>query len=175
MDVNIGTGPDSWGVWFGQDERQIPWQRFLDEAAAAGYVWTELGPYGYLPTDLATLREELSRRNLKVSGSFAMASLEDPAAWPDLEQQICGAGELLAGLEASFLVLIDGTYSDLFSGESIAPRVLDDDAWRRLIDTTHRVADLVRDRFGLQLVFHPHAATRTPSDCQQGMYSIERG
>jgi inosose dehydratase len=28
-----------------------------------------------------------------------------------------------------------------------------------LIETTHRAADLVRERFGLKLVFHPHAET----------------
>src|SRR6516164_5718237 len=80
MTIRIGSAPDSWGVWFPSDPKQIPWQRFLDEIAAAGYEWTELGPYGYLPTDLATLRTELDRRNLKLTASFAMAHLEDPAA-----------------------------------------------------------------------------------------------
>lgn len=49
----IGSAPDSWGVWFPDDSRQTPWQRFLDEVAAAGYTRIELGPYGYLPTDPA--------------------------------------------------------------------------------------------------------------------------
>ena len=49
--LRIGTAPDSWGVWFPDHPRQVPWQRFLDEVQAAGYHWIELGPYGYLPTD----------------------------------------------------------------------------------------------------------------------------
>ncbi len=49
--VNVGSAPDSWGVWFADDPRQTPWERFLDEVAAAGYTRIELGPYGYLPTD----------------------------------------------------------------------------------------------------------------------------
>lgn len=38
----IGTAPDSWGVWFPEDEKQTPWQRFLDEVVEAGYSWIEL-------------------------------------------------------------------------------------------------------------------------------------
>ncbi len=159
MAVKVGTGPDSWGIWFPNDPMQTPWHRFLDEAAEAGYEWIELGPYGYLPTDLPTLRRELDSRGLKVAGTFALESLEDPAKWPELERQVLGAGELLRELGAGFLVLIDGMYSDLKTGAMVEPPELDSDAWKRLIDTTHRVADLARDRFGLRLVFHPHAET----------------
>ncbi len=157
MAVKVGTGPDSWGIWFPSDPLQTPWYRFLDEAAEAGYEWIELGPYGYLPTDLPTLRRELDGRGLKVAGTFAMESLEVPEKWPELERQVLGAGEQLVELGARFLVLIDGMYSDLRTGELVEPAELDGDAWKRLIDTTHRVADIARDRFGLQLVFHPHA------------------
>ena len=62
----IGTAPDSWGVWFADDPKQTPWQRFLDEVAESGYKWIELGPYGYLPTDPARLADELAQRDLKV-------------------------------------------------------------------------------------------------------------
>src|SRR5205823_4775151 len=54
--LRVGIAPDSWGVWFPSDPLQTPWQRYLDEVAQAGYEYTELGPYGYLPTDPATLR-----------------------------------------------------------------------------------------------------------------------
>ena len=64
MKLMIGSAPDSWGVWFPDDPRQIPWDRCLDEIAEAGYEWTELGPYGYLPTDIPTVDAELSRRGL---------------------------------------------------------------------------------------------------------------
>src|SRR3984957_8196952 len=109
MSITIGTAPDSWGIWFPSDPRQTPWQRYLDEVVEAGYEWIELGPYGYLPTDVTTLRQERDRRNLKVSGTFAMAHIEDPSAWPGLEQQVVGGGELLAELGAKYLVLIDDT------------------------------------------------------------------
>jgi inosose dehydratase len=166
MKIEIGSAPDSWGVWFPSDPKQTPWDRYLDEVAQAGYQWTELGPYGYLPSDLPTLRAELDRRGLKVSATFAMAHLEDPAAWQGLERQATGGGEQLAALGARFLVLIDDTYSDLFTGRSTRPSRLDESAWKRLIETTHRVADLVQGRFGLQLVFHPHAETHVEYEDQ---------
>ena len=40
---------------------------FLDEIAEAGYEWTELGPYGYLPTEPTALRQELDRRGLRLA------------------------------------------------------------------------------------------------------------
>ena len=154
LNIKIGSAPDSWGVWFADDPKQIPWQRFLDEVAEAGYKWIELGPYGYLPTHLDTLRGELDRRGLKVSGTFLMAHLEDPEAWPGLERDLLGAGELLQGLDAKFLVLIDDLHTDWFTGERIKPERLDEDAWKRLIATTHRVAAIAREKFGLQLAYH---------------------
>lgn len=166
MNITIGSAPDSWGVWFPSDPQQTPWHRFLDEIVEAGYEWTELGPYGYLPTDLSTLRRELNSRGLKVTGTFAMANVEEPSLWGELERQVLGAGERLADLDAKYLVLIDDTYTDLFTGEEIAPKRLDASAWGRFIETTHRVADIARDRFGLQLVFHPHAETHVEYEDQ---------
>ena len=166
MKVTIGSAPDNWGVWFPSDPKQTPWNRFLDELVEAGYEWTELGPYGYLPTDLPTLRAELGRRGLKVTGTFALADLADPTAWPDLERQVLGAGELLAAFEAKFLVLIDSTYSDERTGQPLRPTRLDESGWQRLIATTHKVAELAQTKFGLQVVFHPHAETNVEYEDQ---------
>ena len=166
MNVMIGTGPDSWGVWFGEDEKQTPWHRYLDEIVEAGYEWTELGPYGYLPTDFDTLKGELNKRNLKVSGTFAMEFLDDPEYWPSLEKQVLGAGENLSKLNAKYLILIDNTYTNLFTGEPLKPATLDDDGWKRLIETTNKVAGIAKEKFGLTLVFHPHAETHVEYENQ---------
>lgn len=95
-----------------------------------------------------------------------MGSLEDHSVWPEIEAQLTGAGELLAELGAQYLVLIDGTYSDLFTGEQIEIKRLDDDNWRRLIDTTHRVADMIDGLYDMKLVFHPHAETHVEYEDQ---------
>ena len=166
MNIRIGSAPDSWGVWFPDDPKQTPWQRFMDEVTEAGYEWIELGPYGYLPTDRTVLKAELDQRDLKVTAGFAMGNLEDPALWPALEAQVTGAGDLLTKLGAQYLVLIDGTYSDLFTGEQIEAKRLDNDSWQRLIDTTHRIAEVIDEGFGLKLVFHPHAETHVEYEDQ---------
>jgi inosose dehydratase len=166
MSIRLGSAPDSWGVWFADDPRQTPWKRFLDEIAEVGYEWTELGPYGYLPTRLDTLRSELGRRGLKITGSAIIGRLEDPEAWNDLEREVLGAGELLGSLGARFLVLIDDFYTDIRSGKLIDAPALAPDPWKRLIETTHRVADLARKKFSLQLTFHPHAQTHVETEAQ---------
>ena len=151
MNVRIGSCPDSWGVWFAEDPRQIPWSRFLDEVVEAGFEWIELGPYGYLPTDINRLRPEIENRGLKVSATFLFGHLEDPEDWPRLERLLLGAGELLAALGAEYVVLIDDLHTDWFTGERLRPKFLDDDEWKQLIATTHKVADIARQEFGLQL------------------------
>jgi len=160
MNVTVGTAPDSWGVWFPEDPRQMPWQRFLDEVKEAGYEWIELGPYGYLPTDLALLRSEVDKRGLKVSGAFVIGDFANPAvAWPKIEHELRALGPLLRGLGAQFLALIEDMYTDQRTGEPIAPTRLDAAAFQRLIDTTHRAGEIAKNDYGLTLVFHTHAET----------------
>jgi inosose dehydratase len=155
--LDLGNAPDSWGVWFAADPHQPPWRRFLDEVALAGYEWIELGPYGYLPTDLPTLRAELAARGLRVSGSFVAGPLHDLAAWPSIERQVRQMGALLAGVEARFLILMTSTYGGHRLGGPTGATRLSDEDWRHLIDATHRVADLAEREFDLRLAFHPHA------------------
>ena len=92
MHLTIGSAPDSWGVWFGDDARQTPWHRFLDEIAEAGYEWTELGPFGYLPTDPKTLKQEIDKRGLKVTGSFVEGDLSNPDTSGPGSSGSCAAG-----------------------------------------------------------------------------------
>ncbi len=166
LNIRIGSAPDSWGVQFPSDPKQLPWQRYLDELVEAGYEWTELGPPGYLPTDLSRLGTELDRRGIKLVGGWLMPHLEDPSIWPELEQDLLGLGELLVNLGAQFLILIDDTYSDPFTGEPRVPRTLDEEAWKRLVDVTHKVARIAADRFGLRLAFHPHGETHVEYEDQ---------
>ena len=88
MSIKVGTAPSSWGIWFPSDPKQTPYQRFLDEVAEAGYDWIELGPHGYLPTDLPTLQSELDSRGLKVSSAQASGYPAEPSEWPALEAEV---------------------------------------------------------------------------------------
>lgn len=173
MAIRVGSCPDSWGVWFADDPKQPPWQRFLDEVAEAGYEGTELGPYEYLPTDLATLQRALEARGLKVTAGMIEGILYDPDGWPvrslsprTVEEQMHGVGPLLAGLGGQYLLLMDNTYTDMLTGDQIAPAELGSDDWKRLVDTTHKVAQIARDEYNLTLVFHPETESHVQFEHQ---------
>ncbi len=106
----LGSAPDSWGIWFPEDEHQVPYTRFLDELKQAGYEWCELGPYGYLPTDPQRLREELDVRGLKVSGGTAFGALHRPEAWDEMLAHVRQVATLTQAAGAHHLVLIPPMY-----------------------------------------------------------------
>ena len=159
----LGSAPDSWGVWFPDDPKQTPWSRYLDEVAEAGYRYTELGPFGYLPTDPDVLRPELERRGLTVTAGFTMFDLEDEAAWEAGLAQTCGTARLVQGLGAEYLIVIDDVYTNLVTGRPRISAELDDVQWRRLVDTIRRLGDLAADH-GLKAVVHPHVQTHIESE-----------
>jgi len=166
LNVKVGTAPDSWGVWFPDDPKQTPWKRFLDEVVKAGYQWTELGPFGYLPPEPGRLAPVLREHGLEVTTGGIMRHFEDSDLWPTIEAEVNMAGPMLQQLEAPYLLLIEDTYTNLFTGEPTRPETLDDDGWKRLIDALHRVAQLARSRYGLQSLFHPHAETHVEYEDQ---------
>jgi inosose dehydratase len=166
MNLRIGTAPDSWGVWFGEDPRQTPAIRFLDEVVEAGYEWIELGPYGYLPTDPSVLRRELEQRGLRVSGTFIMGHIEQPGAFARMQREALATGALLQELGARYLVLIDDTYTDLFTGDRSGAASLGEEDWKRLLEGANVLGRLAREQFGLALVFHPHAETHVEYEDQ---------
>jgi inosose dehydratase len=166
MNLRVGTAPDSWGVWFGEDPRQIPASCFLDEVVEAGYEWIELGPYGYLPTDPSVLKRELKQRNLRVSGTFIMGHIEQPDTLARMQSEALATGALLQELGARYLVLIDDTYTNLFTGDRTGAASLEADDWKRLLEGANFLGRLAKERFGLTLVFHPHAETHVEYEDQ---------
>lgn len=159
MSITVGSAPDSWGVWFSSDPRQTPWNRFLDEVKEAGYEWIEIGPLDYMPSDADTLRAELDQRGLKVTGTFVMNHLEDADKWDAIEKDAHRVGKLVKALGGKFMVLIDETYSDQATGIPTRAPQLDEAGWQQLVATTNRLGKLVREQYGLTLVYHPHAET----------------
>ena len=78
MNIKVGTAPVSWGImeaegWNGHQS----YARVLDEMAQAGYEGTELGPYGYLPTEPERLIAELSSRGLRLVSAFVPVHLAE--------------------------------------------------------------------------------------------------
>lgn len=166
MNIRIGTAPCSWGVEFPEDDRQVPWRRCLQEIALAGYEWTELGPYGYVPTEPEALRKVLAEHGLRVCSAVVMRHFEDPGQQSVIAEDARRAAGLLAAVDAPHMTLIDDTYVDRQSGERLFPPDLDEAGFARLIEGVHRTASIVRDEFGIQAVFHPHAETHVRTEPQ---------
>ena len=156
--LHLGTAPDSWGVWFPDNPKQVPWQQFLDEAAAAGYTAIELGPFGYLPTNPEQLRDELGIRNLTLTGATAGTALHHgPQALADALTECRQIAALLTAMDAPYLITLPAMYTDLYSGQLTEPAELTDDQWTLLGDGHSELGRVLLDESGVKQVFHPHA------------------
>ncbi|MBM0226100.1 MULTISPECIES: TIM barrel protein [Micromonospora] len=155
----IASAPDSWGVWFPDDPRQTPWERFLDEVAAAGYTRIELGPYGYLPTDPSRLRDELDKRGLTVTAGTIFEHLHRADSWDTTWKDVSAAAMLTAAMGARHLVVIPEFWRDPQTGTVLEDALLTDEQWVAYAAQMNRLARRIREEFGLQIQFHPHADT----------------
>jgi inosose dehydratase len=138
----------------------------------AGYTGTELGPYGFFPTDAAVLKPQLDKRKLKLLGSFVPVVLSDPASAGIAVEHIRKVGDLLAALKAPFLVLADAQSDERNCISGRVPRDgsagLTAAQWKNVAHVVEEAAK-VSAEFGLDLVFHPHVATyvETPEECER--------
>jgi inosose dehydratase len=80
---------DSWGA-------QKPYQEVLDEMAAAGYVGTELGPYGYFPTDSKQLIDELAAGGLTMVSGFVPLPLAHRQRHSSVIREVINVAQLLS-------------------------------------------------------------------------------
>src|SRR5262245_59082778 len=79
--MRVANAPCSWGVLEFESAALTPSAaQVLDEIAATGYVGTELGDWGFLPTDPRALAAELERRKLALAAAFVDVPLTEPAA-----------------------------------------------------------------------------------------------
>jgi inosose dehydratase len=158
--LRLGTAPDSWGVWFPHDPHQVTWDVYLDEIARVGYVYTELGPQGFMPQDPEQLKDELAERNLTVCGGTVFAGLhKGPDALAKAKLEFGQEAKLLAAVGAEYLVHLPEQYTDQHSGAATEGSDLDLDQWKSLVTGTDELATYLFESFGVRLVFHPHADT----------------
>ncbi len=182
--IRIGNAPCSWGTLeFGSlsGERQT-FADMLDQLAAADYTGSELGDWGFMPTDPVELADNFTCRNLELTGAYVGTSLEQPAQWDaNLEVNLCTA-RLLAetaariGQElAPHLVLAADNGTDpvrVQNAGRITPDMeLDAAGWRQLALACNEIAHAVREETGLPVAFHHHAAgfVETPAEVARVM------
>jgi inosose dehydratase len=165
--LQLGSCPDSWGVWFADDPRQTPWTRFLDELAGAGYSWVELGPYGYLPTDPARLTDELAARGLTCAGGTVAGVGGPHRDFGTVLAETRKVAELTAALGAENLIFVPVPgYRDDVTGAYRQPAELDADGWRALIENSNTLGRMLAEEYGAKLRFHPHADYHVETQAQ---------
>ena len=73
--IEIANAPCSWGILEFDIKNNSNYKRVLDEIKECNYSGTELGDYGFLPTNPKILRKELNKRNLSLVGAFIPIAL----------------------------------------------------------------------------------------------------
>jgi len=177
--IHIGNAPCSWGSleFEGLEGKALGYQRMLDELADTGYTGTELGDWGFMPTDPAALRAELTQRGLTMLGAFVPVALKDDAAHGPGVATAVKVARLLAAVGSAeyppYLVLADnnGTVPERTRNAGrITPDLgLSSAEWKTFAAGAEAVARAVRDETGLRTVFHHHCAgyVETPDEIDE--------
>lgn len=173
--LRVGNAPCSWGTleFESAKSEQIGFARMLDELAETGYTGTELGDWGYMPTDPRALESELSRRGVNMLGAFVPVALKNRSAHEAGRKAAVKTARLLADVArdpAPFLVLADnnGTVPErtLNAGRITAEMSLSASEWKTFADGANSIATAVSEATGLRTVFHHHCAgyVETPAE-----------
>jgi inosose dehydratase len=161
--IRIANAPCSWGVLeFESAANSASFDRVLDEIRDTGYAGTELGDWGFMPTDPARLRQELASRDLQLIAAFVPVALADPAAHAAGIATAVRTARLLreAGGTDAMIVLSDDNASvpdrEHHAGRITEALGLSDQQWAVFAAGADQVARAVREEAGLRTVFHPH-------------------
>jgi len=171
----VGNAPCSWGTLeFAETKgEQIGYSRMLDELAETGYTGTELGDWGYMPTDPGALRAELERRRLVMLGAFVPVALKNRESHAAGIAAAVKTAQLLAGVASApppFLVLADANGTDpertRMAGRIGPGNGLAAADWAVFAEGANGVARAVLEETGLKTVFHHHCAgfVETPEE-----------
>jgi inosose dehydratase len=171
--MRIANAPCSWGILEFESTAAAPSAaQVIDEIAATGYAGTELGDWGFMPTDPRRLSADLDRRHLALAGAFVDVALTDPAAHDAGEATAVRTARLLAAASADrpLIVLSDATARvparTAKAGRIAAADGLTAAQWGVVGSGAERIARAVRDATGLRTALHHHCATyvETPDE-----------
>jgi inosose dehydratase len=176
--IRLANAPTSWGIEKPSDPAYPSWERVLEEMAEAGYEGTELGPYGFFPSEPEALSEALSARGLSLVGGSVMRPFHVASERSSIVELARRTVTLLSSQGARFLVLIVDWTPDRVAtaGRSdVAPR-LDDAGMRELARTVTEVGHVAREA-GVVPVLHAHAGTycEFPDELDRVRSALEPG
>jgi inosose dehydratase len=174
--IRFGNAPCSWGTIEGFGEG-IPAAQMLDELVQAGYRGTELGDYGYFPTDQAALKTALQDRGLTMLGAYEGVYLRDMALHAEGEARVLRVARQLAAVadlgdpDWQPLVVLADEHSRDAGRSNNAGRItpglsLDEEGWTNFTAGAERIARAVKAETGLRTVFHHHCGgyVETPAE-----------
>ncbi|TMB12371.1 MAG: TIM barrel protein [Deltaproteobacteria bacterium] len=170
--IRVANAPCSWGVIENVEGERGGYARVLDEMHEAGYAGTELGDWGFMPTDPRALRRELDSRQLKLLASWVSVHLHDPSRLGADEADVLRTARQLAevGGPDNLVVLGNDPYTDalrtLMAGRILPEHGMNEAQWRTFADSANRIARTVKKETGLRTVFHHHIGTwvETPEE-----------
>lgn len=171
MAILVGNAPCSWGTleFSGTGGERYTYHQMLDELVETGYTGSELGDWGFMPTEADALAQEFRSRQLALTGAFVGVKLRDPAAHKEGQARVLQTAKLLAETADQldspvrpFLVLADDNGTDPTRTQNagrITPSMgLSDSEWEIYAEGANRIARAVKEQTGLQTVFHHHCA-----------------
>jgi len=161
----VANAPCSWGVIEGIDGARDGYRHVIDEMAETRYAGTELGDWGFMPTDPARLSDELGSRHLALVGSWVSVVLQDVTGHGRSVADAVRTAGLLArvGGPASVVVLGNDPYGDpvrtRYAGRITPDLGMSAEQWTVFAAGANTVARRVMDETGIRTVFHPHIGT----------------
>jgi inosose dehydratase len=161
--IRLANAPCSWGVLeFEGTRKTAPCDRVLDEIRDSGYAGTELGDWGFMPTDPDQLKGTVANRGLQLVAAFVPVALSDASVQKAGAARAVRTARLLraAGGPEAIIVLSDDNATvperERNAGRITAADGLSDSQWQIFAEGADHVARAVREETGLRTVFHPH-------------------
>jgi inosose dehydratase len=166
--MRVGNAPVSWGIFEVEGlSAQIPYQQVMDEICRAGYEGSELGPWGYYPTEPDALRRDLAARHLALASAFVPVDLTDPAGFARATADVLRTADVLQALGTSEVILADPQRPNrtLRAGWATAADEMPAAAWEATIRGLNQIGARLAER-GMRAVYHHHVATfvETPAE-----------
>ncbi len=171
--IKIANAPCSWGVLeFELEGEAAGFEQVLDEMKECGYAGTELGDWGFMPTDPKALRAEMDKRNFRLLGAFVPVLMKDRSKHDAGVEQAVRTARLMAdaGFTEAFIVLADENGSiperTKNAGRITSSMGLSPEEWEIFAEGANRIAREVKEQTGLRTVFHHHCAgyVETPEE-----------
>ena len=161
--IQLGNAPCSWGTIEGWGQ-SIGYAQMLDQLLETGYTGTELGDYGFMPTDPEILSLALSSRNLTMLGAYEGVYFKDSSCHAAGIKKILRNARLLKAVgdpkNPPWVVIADEHSRDAPRFEQagrIAKNLsLSKSDWATFAGGVNKAAKAVYDETGLRSVFHHH-------------------